>query len=90
MGKAKEELGHLVNISGFADQTVSVTTAQFWSCGEKTAIDNMYTDECGYGLIKLYVGMLKFEFHIIFLCQTYSSSFDFFRPPALLKYENHF
>lgn len=38
---------HMVNISGFAHQIVSVTATQLCYCSQKAAVDKTYTNELG-------------------------------------------
>lgn len=45
----------MVNILGFVGHTVSVTTTQLCCYYMKAAKDNMYMNECGCVLIKLYL-----------------------------------
>lgn len=52
------------NVLGFVGHTVCVVTAQHFIA--KADLANIETDEHGCVLIKLYLWILEFEFHIIF------------------------
>lgn len=54
-----------VNILGSAGHMVSVRTIQLGCCSWEVAIDNKSMNECSCVSIKLFLRLLKFEFHII-------------------------
>lgn len=59
--------GQRVNTSGFGSCTVSVTTTQSCSCGEKAGVDKMEISDFGWVPTELYLWTLTF--HRLFKCR---------------------
>lgn len=60
--------GQVVNILGFEDHSVYVTTIQIPNYSTKAAVNIMYSNEYGCVPVEHYLGTLTFEFYVILEC----------------------